>query len=40
MFHDHEKFLQQKDLNTAVTFFNSLRNKNSYTKKKVFEPNL
>ena len=32
MFHDHEKFLQQKDLNTTFAFFNSLRIKNSNTK--------
>ena len=28
MFHDHENFLQQKDLNTTFAFFNSLRIKN------------
>jgi len=27
MFHDQENFLQQKDLNTEVTFFNSLLKK-------------
>jgi len=37
MFHDREKFLQQKHLNTADAFFNSLRIKNSNTKKNVFE---
>ena len=36
MFHDREKFLQQKHLNTADAFFNSLRIKSFYTKRNIF----
>ncbi len=37
MFHDQEKFLQQKHLNTVDAFFNSLLKKSLNTQKRVFE---
>ena len=36
MFHDQEKFLQQKHLNTADAFFNSLLKKSLNTKRNNF----